>query len=381
MDFIPCIEKHLPADEQIAAAEEAIKINPANAPSPAAMAIATTAFLSGDAIPIQQRLAALTTKLWPAKGISATVGFMDQADASFRNRVLSHANAWGKTANIKFTYTADTQSATCRIGLDPRDGHWSYIGTDNLRIPKNQKTMNLAISGSSPESEFFRVVRHEFGHFNALVHEHLRRDIVEMLDVAKTLAWGRRALGWDDATIRSNILTPAEESTLTASTLSDVRSIMTYMLPAEITKTGQPIPGGTDINELDYQTIAKIYPKPADPPPPPSTAHKLHFALTGSVTAVKQVADETAAQLTLSLENDPGTVSVAFKGTTNGGTGMGWLTKILALWEAIKAGDWLKVIQIISELGKAQAAGQLTGAEAEAVSQALNIAMAQCPKS
>lgn len=36
---------------------------------------------------------------------------------------------------------------------------------------------------------------------------------------------------------------------------------MCYQLPGEITRDGQPIRGGDDINETDYQFAARIYPR------------------------------------------------------------------------------------------------------------------------
>jgi len=37
---------------------------------------------------------------------------------------------------------------------------------------------------------------------------------------------------------------------------------MCYQIPGTITKDGQPILGGIDIDESDFQFMARIYPKP-----------------------------------------------------------------------------------------------------------------------
>ncbi|MGA8600321.1 MAG: hypothetical protein WB663_02830, partial [Beijerinckiaceae bacterium] len=41
----------------------------------------------------------------------------------------------------------------------------------------------------------------------------------------------------------------------------DQNSIMCYQLPGTITKDGQPILGGYDIDESDLAFMAKVYPK------------------------------------------------------------------------------------------------------------------------
>jgi hypothetical protein len=46
-------------------------------------------------------------------------------------------------------------------------------------------------------------------------------------------------------------------------TSADSGSIMTYQIPGEITKDGNPIVGGTEISSSDYEFVAQIYPKPS----------------------------------------------------------------------------------------------------------------------
>ena len=42
---------------------------------------------------------------------------------------------------------------------------------------------------------------------------------------------------------------------------------MCYQLPGSITKSGQPIRGGTDINATDYRFAGRIYPKVSEGAP------------------------------------------------------------------------------------------------------------------
>jgi hypothetical protein len=94
-------------------------------------------------------------------------------------------------------------------------------------------------------------------------HEHMRKELVERLDVNKTIQWFRQYQGWDQQTVQEQVLTPLDERSLLA-TPADQTSIMCYQLPGSITKDGKPIMGGTDINQTDAEFAAKIYPRPTD---------------------------------------------------------------------------------------------------------------------
>jgi hypothetical protein len=59
----------------------------------------------------------------------------------------------------------------------------------------------------------------------------------------------------------AQVLTPIEESSLIGTAHADPNSIMCYQIPGSITKSGQPIPGGKDIDAQDFAFAGKIYPK------------------------------------------------------------------------------------------------------------------------
>jgi hypothetical protein len=94
-------------------------------------------------------------------------------------------------------------------------------------------------------------------------HEHMRKELVERLDVNKTIQWFRQYQGWDQQTVQEQVLTPLDERSL-MSTPADQNSIMCYQLPGSITKDGKPINGGVDINQSDQAFANKLYPRPAD---------------------------------------------------------------------------------------------------------------------
>ncbi len=164
-----------------------------------------------------------------------------------------------------------------------KGGYWSYLGTDILTIGRDEPTLNLeAFTTNTPESEFHRVVRHETGHTLGFPHEHMRRELVKLIDPKKAIALFRKTQGWSAEEVRQQVLTPIEESSLLGTEHADPNSIMCYQIPGSITKNGQPIVGGADIDPSDYAFVAKIYPK-TGAPPAPIAKHKVLATKRGRV--------------------------------------------------------------------------------------------------
>lgn len=261
--YIGCTVRQLHPAARVEAARTAVRINPANRP----MVHPTLAPMPAE------HLALLTSKYWGTKGVRLTVSFMDSPDAETRRKILAAANQWGTRANVSFTQTADVGQV--RIAR-AESGYWSYLGTDILSIPTNQATMNLqGFTANTPDSEYDRVVTHEFGHTLGWPHEHERPEIVAMIDAEKAVNYFMQTQGWSRDEVYQQVLTPLQD--IDPNSLpADQRSIMCYELPGSITRSGQPIPGGTHINEEDYQLAAMLYPKSdtggggGGSPPPPS---------------------------------------------------------------------------------------------------------------
>jgi astacin (peptidase family M12A) len=252
---IVCSPKHLPASLWVAAAQRAIEINPVNHPR-----LDRLTMLMPDFQPTRERIAVVTTKYWHTRGVNLSVQFLDNPPQTLRNRLLSHMNAWNKTCNVKFSETRSTGQV--RIARTPGDGYWSYVGTDILSIAEDQPTMNLdSFAMDTPESEYHRVVRHETGHTLGCPHEHMRRELVNLIDPQKAIRYFRQTQGWSEQMTRQQVLTPIEEGSLLGTAHADPNSIMCYQIPGTITKSGQPIIGGVDIDPSDLAFMATIYPK------------------------------------------------------------------------------------------------------------------------
>ena len=255
-ETIVCTPKNLPRDLWVSAAKTAVEINPVNHPPLHRL----SAVLPGFA-PTPERIAVVTTKYWHTNGVRLTVGFLDDPPTDLRARIISHMNAWGTRINATFLET--NTEAQVRIARTEGDGYWSYLGTDILSIAADQPTMNLAaFTMDMPESEFHRVIRHETGHTLGCPHEHMRAELVAKIDPEKAIPFFGQTQGWSPAEVRQQVLTPLEESSLLGTAHADPNSIMCYQIPGSITRDGQPIIGGMDIDESDYAFMASIYPQP-----------------------------------------------------------------------------------------------------------------------
>lgn len=254
-----CTIKTLPEHERIAAAAQAIEINPANAPARHLMQSAPADFLTPD------RLSFLVDKRWGPDGVRLSVSFLDDAPPDLRAKILSHMNAWGSFANVQFNEVAT--GGKVRISRVAGSGYWSYLGTDILRIPANEATMNLdSFSMATADAEFYRVVRHETGHTLGFPHEHTRDEIVSRIDVDKAITYFTQTQGWTPEQVRQQVLTPLNNSALIGTAHADPASIMCYWLPGRIMKDGKDVIGGRDIDVQDAQFAETVYPKPAFSP-------------------------------------------------------------------------------------------------------------------
>lgn len=272
--FVPCTAHRLPPDVP---AEEVIANALAADPRNGVWVASAVALAGMPAAPMEPlRIAAVVQKLWPAEAVRRMpVSFLGNPSAELRRKALQYANLLsGGGAAVEFVESAD---GLIRVAFDPRDGHYSYLGVDAKLIRPGAKTMNLALSLSSPESEWLRVGPHEFLHALGAPHEHARPEIVARLDPDGCYAYFRR-YGWSRETVNQQVLTPLDPRTLTG-TPASVVSAMAYQFPAECVRDRQPIPGGTRPTADDLAFLARLYPGQVQPPPPPAAGWKYTLSI------------------------------------------------------------------------------------------------------
>lgn len=248
-----CSIKQLPGRLVEKAARTAISINPVNRVNFGPIgAVARGLVLSPAAI------AVLVGKYWGPQSRQLTVSFLDGGPSDLRRRIIQHMNAWNQTAGISFVETRGVGNV--RISRN-QAGFWSYLGTDIMHIPSNRPTLNLqGFTMNTDDREFHRVVRHEAGHTLGFPHEHMREELVALIDPEKAYDFFLRTQGWTREMVDEQVLTPLSQTSIIG-TPPDQDSIMCYQLPGSITKDGEPIRGGSDINATDYAFAGRIYPK------------------------------------------------------------------------------------------------------------------------
>ncbi|MEO6758805.1 MAG: M12 family metallopeptidase, partial [Saprospiraceae bacterium] len=222
------------------------------------------------------RASGLKARFW-TPGQTIRVRFLN-GSATLQNRVFGYAREWESYANIHFQNVTSGASEV-RVLFDS-DGHWSYIGTDNLTIAPCEKTMNMELLDNTPATEVRRVTLHEFGHVLGMRHEHQQPLANIPWNTAAVYAYYAQQ-DWTKADVDEQILNKTSVET-TQYTDFDAQSIMEYPVSASLTTNGTSIGWNSQLSATDKSYIDMMY-----------SAQRLQIrhAATGYTTAITFVLD------------------------------------------------------------------------------------------
>ncbi len=212
-----------------------------------------------------QPLSIATELMW-SPGENITVGFLPGETITVINKVKQYLKEWETYANIRFVFSNDVSQAKIKVGFKKDGTSWSWMGRDVLVNQSEGRTMNLGwLDDNTSESEFRRVVLHEFGHALGFIHEHQASTANIPWDSAKVYSYfAGKPNYWNRVKVDNNIFKKYSVTSTNSSTY-DKFSIMHYSYPAYLTKDSSTFPENTNLSVIDKAFVSKVYPYPPGP--------------------------------------------------------------------------------------------------------------------
>lgn len=192
--------------------------------------------------------------LWPSTKKTLIIRFMD-GEAIVQKKVQEVAKEWEPYCHMRFDFE-DTGKADITISFR-KGGSWSCIGISSANhIP----SMNLGwLTAETSDSEYHRIVLHEFGHALGLIHEHQNPyGMAIQWDSNMVYQYFLQTNGWDKKRVNSNIFEQYARDCVNG-TAFDSLSIMLYAIDKKLTKNAYSTNTNWTLSENDKQFVSSVY--------------------------------------------------------------------------------------------------------------------------
>lgn len=179
-----------------------------------------------------------------------------------KKKVIKIANEWANHCGMSFKDTTRPWLAKIRVSFRGKE-YASAVGRECIDAKYLLKP-NMYLGGldtMSNESNFKRIVLHEFGHALGLEHELKNPNLNIPWDTAAVYKYYKDHYGWDESKTRKNVFNSVLIEQYKRYDEFDSTSIMIYALPDTLTKGKFKIDWPVDLSPTDKIGIGKWYPK------------------------------------------------------------------------------------------------------------------------
>ncbi|HXH86662.1 MAG TPA: matrixin family metalloprotease [Nitrospira sp.] len=208
------------------------------------------------------RMALISSKKWQP-GTKLRCRFLD-GSTKMKKKVRAVAHQWEKYCDIKLKFVT-TGPAEVRISFYADAGSWSAVGRDALNqqyFPLHQPTMNFGwLRDDTDDTEYSRVVLHEFGHALGCIHEHQSPKFTRVWNTKAVMKYFSGPPNyWSADQIKHNVLQKYSPKGI-AATSFDPKSIMLYAFDGALFSDGLgPTNENTNVSQSDIKMIKAMYP-------------------------------------------------------------------------------------------------------------------------